>query len=336
MNGRISNLPVLVINPHGTCNCRCVMCDIWKRTTPQQIGPNLFDAQLADIQTLGVEWVVFSGGEPLLHADIFRKASELRRRGIRVTLLSSGLLLSRHAGQIVRHFDDLIVSLDGPRAIHNRIRGISRAFELMAAGVARIHSERPEFPVNARCTVQRANCAHLMDTVAASRSMGLFSVSFLAADMHSTAFNRQALPVIDGLNIVAPGREDLAELNAQIKALIEAGFAGGYVRESPEKLQKIFRHFECALNGESPVAPHCNAPWTSAVIEADGAVRPCFFHPPVGRIGEGASLAAVLNGPEGVTFRGSLDVETNPICRKCVCSLHWAKSADVSHGSARV
>jgi radical SAM protein with 4Fe4S-binding SPASM domain len=316
-------LPVLVINPHSLCNCRCAMCDIWKRTTPDDIGPRLFDDQLEDIESLGVEWVVFSGGEPLLHGDVFRKASELRRRGIRVTLLSSGLLLSRHSRQIADCFDDLIVSLDGPPAIHDRIRGVTRAFDLMASGIGRIHSARPEFPVSARCTVQRANCAHLMDTVDAGRAMGLVSVSFLAADMHSTAFNRHALPVIDGLNLVALTRADLPDLNAEIDALIESGLAGGFVAESPEKLRRIARHFRCALKGEMPGAPRCNAPWTSAVVEADGAVRPCFFQPAFGRIAEGSTLNTILNGEQARAFRESLNVETDPICRKCVCSLYW-------------
>jgi len=26
----ISALPVVILMPHSACNCRCVMCDIWK------------------------------------------------------------------------------------------------------------------------------------------------------------------------------------------------------------------------------------------------------------------------------------------------------------------
>jgi MoaA/NifB/PqqE/SkfB family radical SAM enzyme len=327
MTAEIHKLPVLVINPHGTCNCRCAMCDIWKRTTLEEIGPDLFDRQLADIERLGVEWVVFSGGEPLLHADLFRKAAELRRRNIRVTLLSSGLLLSRHAVQIVTHFDDVIVSLDGPRAVHDRIRGISRAFDLVAGGIRCIHKERPGFPVSGRCTLQRANCSQLMATVAAAREIGLASLSFLAADIHSTAFNRQPIPMIEELNIVAPLRDDVLRLDAQIEELIETGLSGpvegGYVRESPEKLRRIAQRFRSYFGDETAVAPQCNAPWTSAVVEADGAVRPCFFQPAFGRIGIETGLADILNGPEATGFRAHLNMRTNPICRKCVCSLNW-------------
>jgi hypothetical protein len=70
-----------------------------------------------------------------------------------------------------------------------------------------------------------------------------------------------------------------------------------------------------------PIAPRCNAPWVSAVVESDGTLRPCFFHAPIGNISE-ESLAQALNGPLAVAFRKSLDVAQNPICRRCVCSLH--------------
>jgi len=27
---RITALPIVILMPHSACNCRCVMCDIWK------------------------------------------------------------------------------------------------------------------------------------------------------------------------------------------------------------------------------------------------------------------------------------------------------------------
>src|SRR5918993_856802 len=119
----LSHLPVLVINVQNRCNCRCAMCDIWKRTEDTGFDPNLLRAQLDDMQALGVQWVVFSGGEPLMHSGLFRMCAMLRAAGIRVTVLTSGLLIGRLAAPISENVDDLIVSLDGPAAIHDRIRG---------------------------------------------------------------------------------------------------------------------------------------------------------------------------------------------------------------------
>lgn len=323
----LTELPVLVLNPHSRCNCRCAMCDIWKTTGVQEISPADLERQLDSIDRLRVQWVVFSGGEALLHSNLWRLCGMLRERKIRITLLSSGLLLSSRAAPIVLYIDDVIVSLDGPPRIHDAIRGILRAYDLLAAGVAQIRALDPEFGVSARCTVQRSNFRHLAATVETAHALGLNSISFLAADLESTAFLRPAGWPIEKQNEIALSSTEVTLLEAEIEVLIAQGECGGFVRESPAKLRRIARHFRVHL-GEAPaVAPECNAPWTSAVVEADGAVRPCFFHRPIGHLASGLSLEQILNGSEAVRFRESLDVATDPICQRCVCSLRWSASS---------
>ncbi len=324
---KLNELPVLVLNPHSRCNCRCAMCDIWKTTGVQELSPADLQRQLDSIDRLRVQWVVFSGGEALLHSNLWRLCEILRERKIRITLLSSGLLLSSRAVPITVYIDDVIVSLDGPPEIHEAIRGVSRAYDLLAAGVARIRAIDPEFGVSARCTVQRSNFRHLAATVETARALGLNSISFLAADLESTAFFRPAGWPSEKQNQIALSSTEVTLLEAEIEALIAQGECGGFVRESPAKLRRIARHFRVHLGEAAAVAPECNAPWTSAVVEADGAVRPCFFHRPIGHLASGSSLEEILNGPEALRFRESLDVAADPICKKCVCSLRWAGSS---------
>jgi hypothetical protein len=57
------------------------------------------------------------------------------------------------------------------------------------------------------------------------------------------------------------------------------------------------------------------------VIEAGGDIRPCFFHRPLGNTRDGA-LHEVLNGPQALQFRRNLDMASDPICQRCVCSLY--------------
>jgi MoaA/NifB/PqqE/SkfB family radical SAM enzyme len=278
MNPTLDKLPVLVINPYSRCNCRCVMCDIWQGTDVQVISREELKRQLTSVEQLGVRWVVFSGGEPLMHPDIFDLCRIARAVGARVSILSTGLLLARHAKEIIENVDDVIVSLDGPERIHDSIRRVPGAYKTLAAGVARLHEIDADFRVTGRCTVQRLNAGALVETVGAAREIGLASLSFLAVDVHSTAFNRP-----DGLNVLrqsglAVAIEQLPLLDSQIEAIVAQGLAGAYVAESPAKLRKIAHHFRCHWNLGKHVAPACNAPWTSAVIEADGTVRPCFFH----------------------------------------------------------
>jgi MoaA/NifB/PqqE/SkfB family radical SAM enzyme len=187
----------------------------------------------------------------------------------------------------------------------------------MCGGVRALHRIQADFPVAARCTVQKQNCAHLAATVQAAREMGLRSISFLAADLTSAAFNRSGGWPPERQAEVALDAGEIAALEREIDALNEDGF----ILESPEKLRRIAHHFRAHLGLEEPVAPRCNAPWVSAVVESDGTVRPCFFHEPIGSLAQ-TSLLQVVNGPRAVAFRQSLDVSENPICRRCVCSLY--------------
>ncbi|HLK65990.1 MAG TPA: radical SAM protein [Bryobacteraceae bacterium] len=317
MSGRIEQLPILVLQPHTRCNCRCVMCDIWKVTESREISAEDLERHLEDIRRLKVRWVVFTGGEPLMHSDLFRLAALLRPDGIRTTILSTGLLLERHAAAIVESTDEVIVSLDGPEVVHDAIRRVPGAYRRLAEGVRSIHQLAPAYPIAARCTIQSGNAAHLRETVAAARELGLRSISFLAADLTSTAFNRPLVWPEDRQSSVAP---PLALLEREVEALIHAYPADGFVLESPAKLRRTVSHFRAHYGLESHVAPRCNAPWVSAVLEANGDVRPCFFHPPIGNTSS-ASLEEVLNGKLAMSFRGALKVVENPICQKCVCSL---------------
>ena len=320
MNATLARVPVLLLEPHSRCNCRCVMCDIWKRTDAREIGESELARHIEDILRLGVEWIVFTGGEPLMHSDLFRLAAPLRARGIRITLLSTGLLLARDAARIVESIDEAIVSLDGPREIHDQIRRVPGAFDRMAEGTASIHRLSPAYPVSARSTVQARNASHLRATVAAARSAGLRSISFLAADLESTAFDRAVVWPPARQTEIAPG---LSALEREMESLIAEYPADGFILEPPEKLRRIVSHFRAYYGLEPHTAPRCNAPWVSAVWEANGDVRPCFFHPPVGNTAS-ATLAQVVNGPAAVAFRENLSVVENPVCRRCVCSLYLA------------
>jgi len=319
----LARLPILILSPHSRCNCRCVMCDIWKVTDANEIDANDLERHAASIDGMGVEWAVFSGGEPLMHSDLFRLCAILRKRRIRVTVLSTGLLLERHAQAIVTNVDDVIVSLDGPGEVHDRIRRVPGAFESLAAGVRSIRALRPDFPIAARCTIQRVNHAHLRATIAAARGLALNGISFLAADLMSTAFNRPSGWTAARQMSVGLEGEDIAALESEIESIVLENECGNFVVESPEKLRRIVRHFRTHLGQVDPLAPVCNAPWVSVVVETDGTVRPCFFHRPIGKIDRVTSLMDVINSAEAVLFRMGLDVASDSTCRRCVCSLNW-------------
>jgi MoaA/NifB/PqqE/SkfB family radical SAM enzyme len=301
------------------------MCDIWKRETHEQVRVADLDRHRASLRNLKVRQVVLSGGEPLLHGDLGALCEFFRQENIRLTLLTTGLLLLKRANDVATLFDDVIVSIDGPREIHDAIRRVHGAFNVITRGVAAIHEQKPDIQISCRTTVQKLNHRHLRATAAAARRSGFDSISFLAADLTSEAFNRPLVWPGDRQGEIALTVREVDALEDEIEQLIVEhadDIRHKYIAESEEKLRRIPRRFQEHLGHASPQSPVCNAPWVSAVVEVDGSVRPCFFHRAVGSI-RSSTLEEAVNGETARLFRQSLSVSENPTCRRCVCSLNY-------------
>jgi MoaA/NifB/PqqE/SkfB family radical SAM enzyme len=301
------------------------MCDIWKRKEGREFHAADLERHRESIQTLGVKHVVLTGGEPLLNRQVDTICGFFRDLGLRVTLLTTGLLLQKKADIVASGFDDIIISIDGPPDVHNRIRRVSGAFQTIQKGVMEVRARRPRMPISCRITVQKMNHTHLRATVSAAKSLGLDSISFLAADVSSAAFNREERWAPERQNEIALSRAELSELEEEIELLIQMhqeDIDQGFIVESNAKLRKIGTRFREHIYGTPPKAPICNAPWVSTVIEVDGSVRPCFFHPSIGNAHQ-LTLEKAINTETALAFRSRLKIDSNPTCQHCVCSLNY-------------
>jgi MoaA/NifB/PqqE/SkfB family radical SAM enzyme len=322
---RVSALPIVVLMPHSACNCQCVMCDIWKdNKNLKQLTEADIEGLLQSLHSLGTQQVVMSGGEALLNRNFFRLCELLKKENIRITVLSTGISLQRNAVSLLEWTDDVIVSLDGDKELHDSIRNIPGAFSKLKEGVQYIKSLDATFPVTARTVIHKLNFKKWPAIIEAAKEIGLNQISFLPADISSNAFNRTTLWDAQRQNEILPTKEDLVEMQwilDHINLSYQELFDNHFIAESPAKLQKIHEHYS-ALYGMNPFPyKKCNAPWVSAVIEADGTVRPCFFHEAMGNIRD-ASLDEILNSEKAMRFRKELDVQKNDTCIKCVCYLN--------------
>jgi MoaA/NifB/PqqE/SkfB family radical SAM enzyme len=301
------------------------MCDIWKRKEGREFHAADLERHRESIRTLGVKHVVLTGGEPLLNRELEAICGFFRDLGLRVTLLTTGLLLQKKADIVASGFDDVIISIDGPQDVHNRIRRVSGAFQTIQKGVMEVRARRPRIPISCRTTVQKLNRTHLRATVSAARSLGLDSISFLAADVSSAAFNREERWTPERQNEIALSRAELSELEEEIELMIQMhqeDIDEGFIVDSNPKLRRIATRFREHIEGTPPKAPICNAPWVSTVIEVDGSVRPCFFHPSIGNAHQ-LTLEEALNTEAALSFRSRLKIASDPTCQHCVCSLNY-------------
>jgi MoaA/NifB/PqqE/SkfB family radical SAM enzyme len=276
--------------------------------------------QLTEIARQLDDWrvreLVLTGGEPLLHPRLWEFAALCGGR--RRTLLTNGLLLERQADQVAQHCEEVIVSLDGPGPLHDRIRGVPTFAELQR-GVQALQQRSPQLPIRARATVQKLNQGALRATAETARQLGLRSISFLALDLTSTeAFGRSAAPASPPLALQG---EQIDALEAELEALIADQSLRGFLADSPASLRRIVQLYRAHQGKASFQSPPCNAPWVSAWLRADGTAHPCFFHP---AYPQAQTLSATLNHTQAVAFRRQLRISDHPVCRRCVCSLHWS------------
>jgi MoaA/NifB/PqqE/SkfB family radical SAM enzyme len=308
------------------------MCDIWKG------NHNLRQLEESDIRGLlhtfskyQTQQVVMSGGEALLNPHFFRFCEILKTRKIKITLLSTGLTIQKHAALLVKWVDDIIVSLDGDESLHDTIRNIPGAFKKLKAGIQSIRSIDPHFQITGRSVIHRLNFRRWREIIRAAKEIGLDSISFLPADVSSTAFNRESGWTEDRQQEIVLKETELDEMKTITSSILEEfydDFKSRYIVESPQKFQKIFYYY-AAYYGLNPFPyKKCNAPWVSTVVEADGTVRPCFFHKAYGNIKNG-SLDSIINSESAIEFRRKLDMDNDETCLKCVCSLNLRPSVKI-------
>ena len=323
-SGRLESLPILALSVHSACNCRCVMCDIWKANSDKrEISGEDLERHIDSIRKLRVQRIMLTGGEPLLHRNLWALCSRLQTLRIRITLVTTGLLIEPHAKDIAETIDTVVISVDGDREVHDAIRRVKGGFDRIARGVMALHAEFPTPRLIARSVVQRDNYASLDRTILAAQAMGFDEISFLAADVSSQAFNRDVPWREDRVSQVAIDRSELGDLRSAIDRAFTAApdlFDNGFVAGGRASLDRIHQYYSALAGaGEFP-AVSCNAPWVSAVLEPNDRLRPCFFHPTYGSTMDG--LERALNSDQSVAFRRSLDIATNDTCRRCVCSLN--------------
>ena len=314
-------VPLVTLYLSERCNSRCVTCDYWRHGRVDMTLESV-RRQLPALAALGTQTILVSGGEPLLNREWLAIAQLLRAQGLNLWLLTSGLSLAKHASRVSELFESVTVSLDGTNAqTYAAIRGLD-AFDKVCEGMRA--TAALGMTVQVRVTVQRANYLEMPDFVALCRENGARQVSFLAADVSNPhAFGRN-LP--DGFaDDIALRAEDLPRLAAVLDAMEREqaeDFRAGFIAESPQKLRRRLLEYYTAVCGHGAFPEvHCNAPEFSAVVEATGKVRPCFFIPGPEETAASADLEQTWRGAAMAQLRADIRSGQRAECRTCVCSM---------------
>lgn len=130
--------PIVVWNTTRRCNLSCRHCyasasnDFYDELTKSQ-AKNV----IADLAEFKVPVILFSGGEPLLHKDLFELNEFARSYGLRTVISTNGTLINRPMAVRIRQagFDYVGISIDGVGDRHDYFRGCPGAFEKALTGI---------------------------------------------------------------------------------------------------------------------------------------------------------------------------------------------------------
>ena len=290
----------VVAKPIGpACNLDCEYCFYLEKQALFPAGEqyrmtdrvlSAFIAGYISSQPTPVVEFVWQGGEPtLLGIDFFKRVVELQKpfakaKTITNSLQTNGTLISDEWCRFLkRHHFMVGISLDGPRAIHDRYRKDRKGrgtFEQVMCGLRLLQKHRVDY--NVLACVARDTAARPLEVYRFLREAGVEFIQF--TPIVERIADAQSMQ--QGLRLAAPAEMDSREGQGEVTPWsVEPEAWGDFLIAVFEEwvrrdVGKVFvMNFEWALNAwignPPPVCVHAKQCGRSLVIEHNGDVYAC-------------------------------------------------------------
>jgi MoaA/NifB/PqqE/SkfB family radical SAM enzyme len=337
------------IGVNSSCNARCKTCDIGTKTELTPFYTNNIVAEAPEIDLDLATSVVdalrharpkicIDSTEPLLYRHLGALVEHVSARHMQSLVLTNGLLLSDRArGLVEAGLDELVVSIDGPAAINDEVRGLPGLTAKAYAGleeVRRVTADRagkgPVLRINAVISAHSQD--HLLDLLheLAALEVGLTSVTlyhqnFVSRDMaerHNSTFGIELPVAMSNCEQADPEAVDVSRLAEQVRALQVRPWPFS-VRWVPaiEGKDELRRYY--SAHHEIVGSSRCLAPWMIMRVKPNGdvgVIGRC-FDIPFGNCRDENPLQ-LFNGVSMRLFRRVLlDNDLMPACTRCCGSL---------------
>ncbi|MET1159468.1 MAG: radical SAM protein [Thermoprotei archaeon] len=122
----------------GICNLDCIHCYAYRFRSLRELSLEEKLKLAHELGELGLEFVGLSGGEPLIHPHLPHILGVLQKYGIDKSLVTNATIVRDDILNTLYRTDTrVIVSIDGPREIHDAIRG-KGVFDRVVANIKKI------------------------------------------------------------------------------------------------------------------------------------------------------------------------------------------------------
>ncbi len=340
----------ILLGVNNFCNLRCVMCDVGTGDDQTNFGANLVGAKTRSMpidlfRHITDEIAAFCPGahlgfaftEPLAWRPIGEALAIARERKLRSAVTTNGLLLMRHLDDLAHgQCRDLAVSLDGPEAVHDRIRRHADSYARAVAGIEALAAKPGAPDIAVYCTITELNVGSLrpflreMSRLPLKR-VGLLHNNFVTAEQaeaHNASYHGPLHATASNVFLTDPRKIDVALLAEELQEIERTAYPFPVViqphRTSVAALETYYRR------PEVPVGRTCHDASRMLMIDADGEAIPVHgrcFRFPIGNIRE-QSLASIWNHKQLTELRRALRRAGGllPACSRCCSGFGGAPS----------
>jgi radical SAM protein with 4Fe4S-binding SPASM domain len=315
------------------CNLRCKKCMLWGQSgwqsqpvdeaSTEELDFALLARVLRDEASLRPS-LIFSGGEPFLYSRVADLLTLLKDLRLHATFCTNGTRLAPVEDQLVGHpFVSLLVSLDGPQAVNDDLRGIG-VYKTVTDRIKRLKSRAEPPYIGVQFTVRSENLGSMVQFCERMVDLGVDWIllnppwfvtlqeaagyaTFSDRQFHTTAHSQTGYLGPCELDPEVFCRE-LARLRAKPWPIqISCYFKGP---------KEIWDYANSA--GRPPGNDFCYKQWLRMDVLPSGQVTPCAQFPDI-KLGDlkRQTLAEIWNGQDYARFRQSLKTGLLPVCTKC-------------------
>ncbi|MBD3272400.1 MAG: radical SAM protein [Elusimicrobia bacterium] len=184
-----------IIELTDTCNLTCKTCTVWQkqyhetRDAKKKLAYQDIIRVQEQLSRMGIHRVTYLGGEPFLNPHILAYARHARSVGLYPAVVTNGTVLDHHAIRSISAdnlFDVMIFSLDGPRQVHDMIRGKPGTHDRLVAVIselrkikAKTHKKNPKIFIY--MTISTFNYPYLYDVFYQALHLGAQKIKYIAA-----------------------------------------------------------------------------------------------------------------------------------------------------------
>ncbi|MGD2248139.1 MAG: radical SAM protein [Candidatus Methanofastidiosia archaeon] len=281
----------------NACNLSCLHCaNDSGNPYPDELTTQEILDLIDTLHTMGVTRVVFTGGEPLLHPDLYTIINHAKEQPMIVDIFTNSTLITeehckKFAELGVRKIATSIDSIHDE--VHDTFRGQKGALNQALKGINLLL--KAGFPVRVSISLSQLNIDHYVDMIKYLADMGLTDY--------------QVAPV----KYSGRGRKDMeVSVEEYYTALVDEY---KYLKEErPEDIPEMFEMDGCGIARDG------------IFIKADGTVLPCHGCPKIMAVGnvKDKNLITLWNTDETLEMYRQMKPRHDDMCKECeylsVCS----------------